>query len=567
MIIDNNSTAPSKNTVKKIDGAIPKSYNNVLKGIVGHTWNGGIIQPVAFKKVYGGTKIKNYKMKGQIRMLTPLVPLATKLTTTFKAFFVPNTRVWKNANKFTAQKGEIIGGEEPWTYIDDIFYANRDSGNIMDTAEYRDSLLSAYYPRIATQNKDIHSHKGYMQTQISLLPMRGYVAIYNDFIRHKELDPEIQEYNEDSAFAGTGKGELANYVPMQNAGKMDYLSQEENTLQNNRALKYRGLKRNNYYTNWRTNLVSSQIPGYMNALQPGTELATHIEWQKTIAQMRESAENAQLNDWDIIAKIRGTRPATQGKVVQLGEKSVGHNYSQVSQTVYNEATPNENFQSLGVTGAYSYTEFEIDLINYEEVIEDGYIHIIAQTTTDTIFSGGIDRELLNVKMEDQYRPELKDLKDDTFLELEIETTPMTLVSEEFQNVGFKRKFSEAFKLPTIISGDLTREGFEEVSSGNQIPSESYWICQENLSIKEKDTYDHDIEMHKWKDNTDYLINNTMALKQQTLAVNYPEGETTGNLGHRILGKNQFKLIAECTMVADLPIDESIKTDFKSQGEV
>lgn len=109
--ISNNSTAPSQQSNKHSEGPIPKSFNVELPGIIGNTWNGGFITTVGFKKIYAGTTIKKYNIAGQIRMNTPLAPLATRLTTTIKAFFVPNSRVWENAEKFSAQKRQGAAGE------------------------------------------------------------------------------------------------------------------------------------------------------------------------------------------------------------------------------------------------------------------------------------------------------------------------------------------------------------------------------------------------------------------------------------------------------------------------
>lgn len=348
MILDNNSSAPSQSTVKKIDGEIKKSYNQVLKGISASTWNGGICQPVAFKKIYAGTKIKNYNISGQLRSLTPLVPLTTKLTTTFKAFFVPNSRVWTNAEKFSAQKSTSGGytKQEPYVTANAITGTGNSALTLTDYIEWRDCIASGYYPRILTGTTGTFLTIG---GQMSGLPLRGYVAIYNDYLRHKELDPEITEFKTDNI----SSEELKKYRPTRTGGAL-----------NDACLKRRGKKRDNYYTNYRTSLVGQTTTKYPDGeVFEGQTLENHIEWQKTIAEMRENAENAQLNDWEIIAKLRGSRVANQGKVQLIGEKSVGHNYSQVAQTVYNEATPNPEFQSLGTTGAYSFTEFSIDIIN------------------------------------------------------------------------------------------------------------------------------------------------------------------------------------------------------------
>ena len=188
---------------------------------------------------------------------------------------------------------------------------------------------------------------------------------------------------------------------------------------------------------------------------------------------------------------------------------------------------------------------------------------MAQTTADTIFSGGIDRELININWDEQYRPELKELKDDTIKKAELTSVIDSIGGNPmYTDIGFKRKYSEIFKMPIHIGGDLTKGGMVELSSNNIVPSEQFWLCQEDNITQFSDINKRTLQPNFWSDNTDLLINDTMALKQAIV-------RTKGNVlvGHRILGKNQFKMIAETTMIADLPIDEAIKTDFKRTGEV
>lgn len=557
MIIGTNTTPPSETNVKKEDGAISKSYNVEMKGISASTWNGGIMQPVMAKKIYAGTKIKRLTFSGQIRMLTPLAPLTTKLTTTFKAFFVPNSRVWDNAEQFIAHKGQQTTTEEPSFTIKKIIFGNYppDSTELTPLTDYddwRECKMSGYVPRIMTGQKININNPGEtaISTKISALPFRGYRAIFNDFIRNKQLDSEVLEFTGNS----TNLAEEIQAFP---------LERTTTTTTNESSLKFRGQKPNNYYTNFRTDLIGSTTTEYQDTINANTQtLMYHTEWQKTLPELRENAENKGLNDWEIIAKMRGARVANQGKVQLIGQKSVGHNYSQVAQTVYNEATPNPEFQSLGTTGAYSWTEFSIDIVNYEEIIEDGYLHVIAQTSADVAFSTGINRELLNIKWDQQYRPELAKLKQDVLLSQEIRTAKSTDWTTPIK--GYKRKYSECFELPQHITGDLTELGFpKSTATSDPIPSESFWLCQETslFEIDNSTSQPFVFATKFWKDNTDILINNTMALKQKLKSV------SNADMNHRVLGKNQFKMIAETTMIADLPFDYDIKKDYKEVTEV
>ena len=564
-----NAGVQTNNPIIKTPSHTDKTYGAKLHGITATTFNAAMLQTVAFKRVMAGTEIENLNIKGEIRMLTPVVPISSPITATFRAFKVPNSRIWNEAEAYSAQK-KNAPTEEPFiTAFDLINSTTTTTINPTDSREYRESIAGMYYPRIATGETNFTAPQIELMQEIkmSALPLRGYKAITNDFTIIKDFETKAQEYNS----TVVNETEKLGYIP-----QYQYLIQPTQTTLagrgiKNMASKCRGSKRENYYTNYRSELNNTtNIGANAGFTDPYNEnnqtLQYHTEWQKIIAEKREIAENANKNDWEIVAEIRGARKVEDGKIQILGTKEIGINFTQVSQTAYNDSEiTDENFQSLGTTGAYSYTQYDIDIVNYEEIKEDSFIHVLVQISVDTAYAGGINRELLNVSAQDMYRPEFKELKDDTMKSIELNTSTQSLARK---NEGFKRRYNEMFTMPSHISGDFISTGVTDSNTKNPIASEAHWIgAYEKAWIKDKTGIE--IEMLKFKDYSDEVINRSMALKMDLYAFDnaYVTSPWQKNLSYYIEGKNQFKLIAETTMKANLPIPEEIRSNRKYQGEV
>lgn len=522
---------------------------NLLQGFIANSWNGGFIKPIAFKKIMAGEKIENLNISGVMRMLTPKAPPIQGLKTIFKVFFVPNIRVWKNAEKYMAQKGGSTKTkikEVPNTSGKFITMVQKEENSntknicITDTTIWRDSWVSSYMPRIASgQEYETFGNEIIQMPKMTILPLRGFKAIYNDYLRNKAIESGLVEYFDDTV----SDVEWRTFMP-------DASLWQGGTAKN---FMCRGRKQDSYYTDWRT-----ELEGVDNNVTPMyTDLQQHTEWQKLIAESRSQVENEQLNDWEIVAKLRGSKPVTQGKVQFLAMKEITMNYSQVAQTTYNaNSNIQAEFQSLGQTGAFSYTEFSVDLLQYHTFQEEGYLHIIAQTTADTIFETGIDRTLLNCNYDEEYRPDLITLKDDVLYQAEYTTHAYM----NYKNiVGYKRKFSELFKAPNVINGDMSTRQIYDMSADGKwnipIPMKDYYQYFENsaVPITTKDMYAYDY--------TDYMINKNQAIENERVIA--------GASDYRVSyfkGANQIFMVAETNYIDDLPIDESIKNNFKKWGE-
>lgn len=555
----NEQTPASINSIKTKKPHVNRSYNH-LTGYIGNSFNGGIMKPLAYKKVMAGEKIKRYSMNGIARMLTPAVPSAQKLTMTVDAYFVPDSRVWDAYEEFVARKGAttltkilnypFCGDTGSANNSLPTWYEGNGKVNPVNTSLWRDCWISSYLPRYGFDITNPATEESIKLPSINILLFRGLVAIYNDMRRHKVYDPKLTEYKGNKV-VGEEKNSYFPQTPT------DAMSQ---------PFMIRGRRKDSYYTDYKTDLQ-----GFKTSLNLDTmDVQQHAEWQKQIAESRTQSENEQLNDWDIIAKLRGTRPVKDGKIRHLGRREIPLNYTQVAQTSYNNAVTEENRQSLGVTGAYSYTEFNIDIVNYQEFIEDGFIHIVQQTSADTIFETGTHRTLLNVKWDDQYRPDFINITDDILYDVEKEGTSYATTNAT-KATGFKRKFSEQFTLPQLLSGEMTTKNILDttITETGNLKTESELTTQHAFQFAEtSDRVDYSISnngqqilgfKHSWRDYTDLLINKNLAIREPVL---YNEVNYITKVG----GHNQIFLMAKTECITDLPIDEDIKKNFKMWGE-
>ena len=552
----NEQSPATKNQITNKKPSIIKNAN-VLQGYFANSINGGHIKPITYKYVMAGEKHMEYRLQASIKMLTPLTPCYQRLKAVFKAYFVPNSRVWNNAEKFLSQKGGStetkikkipnLGGKK----IPKIQTGNQTNTidiEIFDTDFWRDSWANCYIPKYLTGYVTATGNE--TLPEYSVLPFRGFKAIYNDFERNKEYDNTLYEYKEDT---------------VSQAEVEDIFKTDEHNIEN---YIIRGKRQNSYYTDYRTELLGEETTE-PNGSANGAMIDL-TEWEKRVAELRSQAENAQANDWDIIAKIRGSKKLTEGKVQLLGTKTVGLNYQAITQNAYNTNTGiKEEFQTMGTQGAYSYTEVDIPLYQMVEFNEEGYVHIIMQVTADTVFETGFERTGLNVNYDDIYRPDLKDLKHDVLYQIEKDGSRS--IKDNLKAVdGFKRKFSEYFKLPQPIGGDMTTGGAYETKF-----TDMYTISgtQEGTRIEPNRTFqffeiddrytNQYAKKQIWKDYTDLLINKNMAIKQ--------EEEKIAGMGGtydiiRVKGQNQIFFVGMASCVCELPIDENIRKNYTKWGE-
>ena len=554
-------------TVNQISNQKPnvsRSYNKLV-GYIANSMNAGHNRTIAWKQVMAGERHKEYKIGMKIKTLTPLTPPYQQLKCTIRSYFVPNSRVWENAEKYPAQKGgsaEIKINEIPNTGGKILGNIYEDSSemtgtNIVNTIYWRNAFISSYLPRMGEMKIGRDEEVRITLPKISILPLRGRVAIYNDMERNKEYDAERTEYKSDTV----STAEWQSYIP---AGRPSRATDSD-------YYNMRAKRANSYYSNYRTEIQGFEENYPPSNMSADKALITWSSWEHKIAEARSQAENAQANDWDIIAKIRGSKVALQGKVQLIGESTFNLNYAAVTQNAYNDAVENINFKALGQQGGYSYTEIVVPCYAGFEAVEEGYIHIIATVWAESVFEQGIDRLELNVTPLDQYRPDLLEEKQDVLYEIEAGTKNILQMTNQMQVTGFKRKYSEYFKLPNCISADMTNNGYFETDidgQGNQYASSTEVLSQKSYQFFEDDknfTRDNNgnvLEKKQWLDYSDLLVNKNLAVMN---TVNYeilPDNTTAIT----VKGQNQVFLVGKAVLEADMPIDEAIKNNYTVWGE-
>lgn len=549
----------TKNQISNAKNNIPKS-DTILSGYIAGSMNGGHNKVIAWKQVMAGERHKEYRLNASFKMITPKTPSYQNLYITFRTYFVPNIRVWTNAEKYTAQKGgaseikikEIpnLGGKTlPIIEGDDV------NLGLQNTTAWRDAYISSYIPRIGNFNTvtDPDTFFGELPS-VSVLPLRGRKAIYNDFERNKEYDTPLIEYKGDTV----SDAEWQSYLPY--------------NTDNVKSTFMRAKRNNSYYSDYRTELQGFEEVWFTDDLgntNDDAALLNWASWEMKIAEARSQAENAQANDWDIIAKIRGSKKLSEGKVQLLSTRTVALNYAAVTQNTNNNA-PNitAEFRTIGTQGAYSYTNINLPLYAGMEFVEEGYIHVIATISADSVFESGFDRLELNVTPLDQYRPDMLEDKKDVLYECETGTMAFTSAQDYSRVIGFKRKYSEYFKLPNIISGDMLSDNYYEVSyredTTTNIAEETDTQKTYQFFEKDRNVYFDSSTMqilykNGWQDYTDLLINKNQAWKQTI------ETKPTEDFV-RVVGQNQVFFLGKCVCVAELPIDDSIKNNYTTWGE-
>lgn len=564
-------------TISQIESEKPVAprTQTPMSGFIANSMNGGHNKTITYKQVMAGEKHYEYRLKMNIQMLTPKTPTYQNLKMTIRTYFVPNSRVWKNAEAFTAQKGgaseikintmpNLTGKTIPVASNGaDINDVNGVYTHITNTTLWRDSFISSYITRVGdnvTTSIQQQFQSAYIRyfPPVSILGVRGRVAIYNDMERNKEFDEEVQEFNGDEV----SKEELNSYLPLY-ANNMDYYSM-------------RAKRENNYYTNFRTEYQGFDSEFPPENMNDENNLVTWASWESKIAEARSEAENAQLNDWQIIAKIRGSKLLSEGKVQKIGEKSFNLNYAAITQNTYNNNEEiSEEFRVMGKQGAYSYTQVDIPLYAGMEFVEEGYIHVIATVSSDNVFETGIDRNELNINALDRYRPDMEGDKLDVLYKCESGTFAHNLNLPYYAEVeGFKRKYSELFKLPNVIGGDMTTINYYkpifDQGSSYEIQADKQVITQKTFQFFEVSKDEHlnvdgtTFIKAPWKDYTDLQINKNQAIPNSvTTFGSYSDNGTDNAI---VEGQNQIFFMGVATALVDLPVNEEIKKNYTQWGE-
>lgn len=408
------------------------------------TMNGGILYPIGYKEVLAGETIEDYSIDNLTRIITPRVPTLDRIYMNIRAYFVPHTRVWENAEKILAGKADIDFRN---LSADDTDIPNVSIPNHLTTIwGFRDTLLARY----GVPNNS-------STTTYNVLLPRGYRAIYNDFIRNKDYQLPKPEFKGNTV----GSTEEQYLVPYEEfspiPGSIDqgYLVERAPT-------------RKNYLTN-----VKSQIGLDTTQTQSGTlNLQNHLDWQTAFMDAKQRADNANKNDWDIIAELGGTQPVLADRVEFLGEVDYELNYQQITQS----APTIDNSGPLGTTGSFSYTKANGTIFNYKHFKQHGYIHILASITIDKQYEESTPKELMKISGDDIYRPGLAKKEIQLLHRKEIGN----IESSTDLTAGYQPAWSEYKRLPSIVTGEMRSRPLK-INDTTDTVSNSHWHNIPSLS--------------------------------------------------------------------------------------
>lgn len=559
----------SNNNIEQKKTALPTTFTE-LSGWVANSVNGGHNKPIFYKPVMAGEKHKEMMMELHVKTLTPKSVSFQGLKATVRTFFVPNSRVWTNAEKFTSQRGgdtevkieEIpnLGGKTfPW--VGKGGTTNKFI-TIQNTSTWRDSFASTYIPRVGILREvqgTVPPNAGIPMPKISVLPLRGYVAIYNDFLRNKSYDEPIQEYKTDEV----SSNEMGNYIPQQvgfNQGL--YVGYQE------KADWYfqRCRRDDSYWTDYRLDLQGFETEDALSILEtPATAMLKWAQFESYIAENRSQSQNTNKTDWQIISELRGSKLLTEGKVQLIGKYTFPLNYNSITQTSYNSAEEIQpEYQVMGTQGGYSYTNIKIPLYAGMEFNEEGYLHVLISITADSLYETAVEAQEKAVRWDEQYRPSLASDKLGVLYKCELGTEYVESEEDYEEIIGYKRKYNEYFKLHNVLKGDLSTQDYYGYMNGAGKYVESLVITQKSYQFFEPNPegfFDSEgtfYEKKIWLDYTDIAINENQAIKNEI--VKYSDDN------YFINGKNQIYLMGKAICLAELPIDGDIRTNKESWTE-
>lgn len=571
-----NPNQQSPATVNQISQEKPRIERSfaTLQGELGGSFNAGHHRTVAWFRLMPGQRVKEYKHNLKLKLLTPLSPAYQPLYCVADSFFVPDNRVYENSEEFVAQNGgstKVKIAKKPTLAGKKIPLVNgRDQGeyiSLTETTAWRDTFISSYIPRVGYNEiytEDIASAWNYELTMpdYDATLLRGKIAIWNDHRRNKQYEAARREY----------KGQEVSDQEWQEYLSTDFIGYATNSM--------RARRNNSYYMDYRLEAqgFETDLPELFNNAPDAKSLVSWAMIEAMTAEVRAQSENAEKNTWEVLHELYGTaRKLSEGKTQHIGHFVFPLNYASVTQNAYsvgNETAP--KYQVMGQQGAYSYTEIEIPCFAGYEAIEGGWVHVELTVSAATVFERAFERTAMNVKWDDEFRPDLKNQKLDTLNFLEVETSigANGLIGGENRALGFKRKWSEYYKLPTVVYGDMTTADIWQAEftdqqiglDGTQIITQSTHQFYEENAIGIKTLNGDNQEDVIWKkyylDYSDLLVNKNQAILNEISKIEIGEGFEE----FVIKGQNQIFYQGTHTLVTDLPMPEDIKSNFSKWGE-
>lgn len=176
---------------------------------VGTTFDGGLVIPLEWQEILPGDHLAK-KMSYIVRMLTPINPVMDNAYLNVSAYFVPYEIIWNQFKQFMGQN-ESTAWTESTTYLVPALYSSV-PGKACDVGTIGDYLglpTGSVIPG---------------ETRISVLPLRGYLSIWNYWYRNQNVCDPILFTKESADYVSASYGRNYNSAPLPSMKLPDYFT-------------------------------------------------------------------------------------------------------------------------------------------------------------------------------------------------------------------------------------------------------------------------------------------------------------------------------------------------------
>lgn len=176
---------------------------------VGTTFDGGLVIPLEWQEILPGDHLAK-KLSYVVRMLTPINPVMDNAYLNVSAYFVPYEIIWNQFKQFMGQN-ETSAWSESTTYLIPALYSSV-PGKACDVGTIGDYLglpTGSVIPG---------------ETRISVLPLRGYLSIWNYWYRNQNVCDPILFTKESADYVSASYGRGYNDAPLPSMKLADYFT-------------------------------------------------------------------------------------------------------------------------------------------------------------------------------------------------------------------------------------------------------------------------------------------------------------------------------------------------------
>lgn len=176
---------------------------------VGTTFDGGLVIPLEWQEILPGDHLAK-KMGYVLRMLTPLNPVMDNAYLNVSAYFVPYEIIWNQFKQFMGQN-ETSAWTESTTYLVPaaVNAAPGQSASVGSIGDYLGLPTGSSIPA---------------NTRISLLPLRGYLSIWNYWYRNENVVDPILFTKESADYVSASYGKFYTDAPLPSMKLPDYFT-------------------------------------------------------------------------------------------------------------------------------------------------------------------------------------------------------------------------------------------------------------------------------------------------------------------------------------------------------